>query len=380
MSAFPQVPPEVIASLAKDNKSPLIIGLVAGSTGLGFICVVLRFFSRIKLVGIVGLEDYFIALSMVFGICSSACLIQGARYGNGRHLINVPMENAFYILKYLFFSIIAYHVALTLTKFSILLQYRRIFTLKGSRKPIYIVMGICAATGTTAVLTAVFTCVPVNAYWNMGLKPFAKCVNQDAMYHANAALNITTDLLVAALPVRQLWRLQIAMRQKIALLIILTLGWFVVIISIIRLYFLILVAKHPTDQTWYSGPAAYWSALEVNLAIVCASTPALKPIVVKIMPIFGTRFGTSKRSHDPSHSTQNSRSNGFQRLKGKNSQSTMNEEIAIAALPNAYRHGEAWKEIHVTRDFEQRSVNERRLSDDSQKDLYNGFPKPMERR
>jgi hypothetical protein len=70
------------------------------------------------------------------------------------------------------------------------------------------------------------------------------------MYHANAALNITTDLLVAALPVRQLWKLQIALKQKIALLVILTLGWFVVIISIIRLYFLILVAKHPEDQTW----------------------------------------------------------------------------------------------------------------------------------
>jgi hypothetical protein len=45
------------------------------------------------------------------------------------------------------------------------------------------------------------------------------------MYHANAGLNIATDLLVAALPVRQLWKLQIAMRQKIALMIILTLGW-----------------------------------------------------------------------------------------------------------------------------------------------------------
>lgn len=49
--------------------------------------------------------------------------------------------------------------------------------------------------------------------------------NYDSMYHANAALNITTDLLVAALPVRRLLKLQIAMRQKIALLIILTLGW-----------------------------------------------------------------------------------------------------------------------------------------------------------
>jgi hypothetical protein len=83
-------------------------------------------------------------------------------------------------MQYLFFSIIAYHVTLLLVKLSILMQYRRIFTLKGSRLPIYIVMGVCVACGMTAVLTAIFTCVPVNAYWNMAAKATAKCVNQDA--------------------------------------------------------------------------------------------------------------------------------------------------------------------------------------------------------
>jgi hypothetical protein len=65
MSDFPQVPPEVIAAMAKDNQSPLIIGIVASFTALAFVCVLLRFFSRIKLVGIVGMEDYFIVISMV---------------------------------------------------------------------------------------------------------------------------------------------------------------------------------------------------------------------------------------------------------------------------------------------------------------------------
>lgn len=55
--------------------------------------------------------------------------------------------------------------------------------------------------------------------------PMWESTDISSMYHANAALNITTDLLVAALPVRQLWKLQIAMRQKIALLLILTIGW-----------------------------------------------------------------------------------------------------------------------------------------------------------
>lgn len=64
-SGFQLPPPEVIAALAKENRSPTIIGIVIGATVLGLVCVLLRFFSRIKFVRLVGLEDYFIAVSMV---------------------------------------------------------------------------------------------------------------------------------------------------------------------------------------------------------------------------------------------------------------------------------------------------------------------------
>ena len=119
MPVFPgmQVPPEVIAAMAKENQSPLIIGIVSAFTALAFVCVLLRFFSRIKFVGIVGLEDYFIAFSMVstlpvwkmkqdaddvsqvFSIFTSTCLIQTARYGNGKHSLNVPFQNLTLLLK-----------------------------------------------------------------------------------------------------------------------------------------------------------------------------------------------------------------------------------------------------------------------------------------
>ncbi|KAF2028470.1 hypothetical protein EK21DRAFT_113808 [Setomelanomma holmii] len=197
------------------------------------------------------------------------------------------------------------------------------------------------------------------------------------MYHANAALNITTDLLVAALLVRQIWKLQIAKKQKIALLMILTIGR-VVVISIFRLYFLILVAKHPQDQT--CGPAAYWSALEYNFAIVCASTPVLKPLIIQLVPMFGSRFGSSKRSKDNSGRSHDSRSNGFMRLNCKPSHSTMNEDVrlehGITALPHTYQQRICGsKEIHVGRDFEQRSLNENegRVSGDSRKEFYSGW-------
>lgn len=205
------------------------------------------------------------------------------------------------------------------------------------------------------------------------------------MYHANAALNIATDLLVAALPIRRLWKLQLPLRQKIAIVSILTIGWLyvylppnisfwrtltttsVVIISVIRLYILIQVAKHPEDTTWYSAPAAYWSAIEVNLAIVCASAPALKPLVVQVMPKFGSRFGTGRRPSEnivPLNGTHDSSGNGpFMRLKAKPSHSTMNDDVylesGVTAVPPIHRSADHdnWKEIHVTRGVEQCYTN-----------------------
>jgi hypothetical protein len=41
-------------------------------------------------------------------------------------------------------------------------------------------------------------------------------------------LNAVTDILVAALPIRAIWRLQLERRQKIALIGIMTLGWWYV--------------------------------------------------------------------------------------------------------------------------------------------------------
>jgi hypothetical protein len=133
------------------------------------------------------------------------------------------------------------------------------------------------------------------------------------------------------------------------------------------------------DTSWYGGPTAYWSAIEVNLAIVCASTPALRPLVIAVIPAFASRIGT-KRSNSSSnpHSQQSRESRNtrsFLRLKGKNSQSTVggeeiDMELGVAALPGAARyHGQ----IHVQQDFEATSNYERKMSDGSQKGL---FPKP----
>jgi hypothetical protein len=47
--------------------------------------------------------------------------------------------------QYLYWSIITYNLSLTSIKVSIILQYKRIFTVREMRLPLYVALGICVA-------------------------------------------------------------------------------------------------------------------------------------------------------------------------------------------------------------------------------------------
>jgi hypothetical protein len=178
--------------------------------------------------------------------------------------------------------------------------------------------------------------------------------------------------MVAILPIKVIWRLQVPSRQKVALLGILTIGWFVCVVSILRLNALVILSKHPDDRTFYSAATAYWSAIEINLGIVCASLPALKPLVVKIIPGFSTRH--SSRGYGTELSGGKGRSYG---LGSKATHGTIDCDIELTSRTmkvNAFSsrcdQDDLGKNIYITQHVEQHYETNGQSSDtESQKDL-----------
>lgn len=180
------------------------------------------------------------------------------------------------------------------------------------------------------------------------------------LWYTNASVNIFTDLMVAVIPVRGIWSLQIPKRQKGAVLGILTIGWFVCIVSVLRVVALNDFGKHQDDATYYSAPAAFWSAIEANLAIVCASLPALKPLVVIIIPVFGTR--NSCRGRDSTAMSGNNHRlrkfsdkitwrSGDDKEKLTSDSGVSHAQSFVSARPSESEpHG---RNIYVTKHFEQ---------------------------
>ncbi|MCJ1405320.1 hypothetical protein MMC11_008547 [Xylographa trunciseda] len=140
------------------------------------------------------------------------------------------------------------------------------------------------AWGMAGLSGSIFSCNPINAFWDFELQgtPGVYCINVQAFYIAIAVPNLLTDVLILAMPIWQVWKLQLDRRSKIALTFIFLLGSFVIIASIVRLVSLTQI--NIADNTYTLVGIANWSSIEFAMAVVSASLPTLRPLVNKLTP------------------------------------------------------------------------------------------------
>lgn len=160
-------------------------------------------------------------------------------------------------------------------------------------------------------------CRPTAAYWlSFDLKWLAEghpysCADIDGIILPfYSALSVVGDFYSTTLPLCLVHSLQMSRRQKTSLYCLFALGYLVVIAGIARTVFVNHVVNETYDQTWSYYDAILWVAVEFNVALICASAPALKPFVRKFLaePVApgssspkrrrsGYTFGSSGKRH-----------------------------------------------------------------------------------
>lgn len=89
-----------------------------------------------------------------------------------------------------------------------------------------------------AWMTFFFYCQPLEGYWDKSLKPKCYPITLFIKFGLiNTAFNIFTDVCFATLPVNIIWTLQMKLRTRIYLIIVLSLGYLYVEPQL-RYYFL----------------------------------------------------------------------------------------------------------------------------------------------
>ncbi|PYH91758.1 PTH11-like integral membrane protein [Aspergillus ellipticus CBS 707.79] len=252
-------------------------------TGISIVIVAMRMYARVGLMKLIGREDYMIMISLVLACTYLGLVASEVHFGLGQHDYNLSTYEVREQLKRLWAAIPFYNASLIFTKFSILFQYLRIFPDRRFRISCQIILGIVATYGTWAVISGFLNCVPVARFWNRKISGY--CLSFEAVWFFNASMNIATDTVLLLMPMPLLSQLQLPRMQKFALMGIFALGGLVIITSALRLSSLRSVAQS-SDTSWSNVGAAYWTAAECNVAIICACLPFLRPLVSRIFPRF----------------------------------------------------------------------------------------------
>ncbi|KAH6645895.1 hypothetical protein BKA67DRAFT_582660 [Truncatella angustata] len=201
-------------------------------------------------------------------------------------------------LKLFFVDESFYLALLALCKIVMLCFFLRIFPNKWFRIAVYVTIGFVALTAILLIFLQIFQCWPINYNWEgwKGTYGSHHCFNVNTLTYTAGAISIFQDCLLLVLPLPLLLTLNTSWRKKINIVVMFSLGFFILLTSSIRLRYIVQFAR-TLNPTWDYVDVLIWTALEVNISIIVICLPAIRAFLSQSVPkIFGTTVRSASAS------------------------------------------------------------------------------------
>lgn len=119
------------------------------------------------------------------------------------------------------------------------------------------------ASALACSLAMIFACHPISNAWKYANTGNGTCINRLGAAYTYGGLNVAYDIIVIALPIPKLLRLDVGSRQKIGILSCFLVGFIATGCSIVRLFTLqgLTTAR---NITWDFVPAGFWSLVSLD--------------------------------------------------------------------------------------------------------------------
>ncbi|KAF2011209.1 hypothetical protein BU24DRAFT_331012, partial [Aaosphaeria arxii CBS 175.79] len=266
---------------AEQLRQDVAIGVSIAMTLTGMVCVALRVFTRAYIVRNMGTEDIVMIIAAALTFALTLEFLVGARKYlmgfSGMSLTPLMMERN---IQMILAMVVTYKMVVTLVKISILIIYLRLAVIKIFERLCKGTIILLATWQLIVTIVVPAQCTPLEKLWDFTGQVKGTCINANAFYHVTSAFHIVMDLWILVLPIKFVLAIPRPPREKLALYFVFGLGFFSMVASIIRLQYLRQFTLS-SDPFYDSLPINMWSLIEVNIGILCASLPTLKPLVSK---------------------------------------------------------------------------------------------------
>ncbi|KAK5111332.1 hypothetical protein LTR62_005172 [Meristemomyces frigidus] len=241
--------------------------------------VILRWYTRARMLRCTGWDDYVILLSLMLAWVMLAIIATAIDAGMGT--VQETALEAATVTRLVVANNDVWAILVNVTKASILMQYLRVFSGKRTCVLCYILLAASLPVVLWAVLGGTLLCTPVAKLWNPDLP--GHCLSAHKYWTSVAAIDIIMDFLVLCVPIPAVFNLHLPSKQKISLVIVFLLGFFVCGADIARLTS-VLVTTADGDLVLAGVWAVIWSVVVANVGIICASLLALRPLLDLWLP------------------------------------------------------------------------------------------------
>lgn len=283
----------------------MTLGVTVAMLVLATVFVAARFFTRVRIVRSVKQDDWWILAAWVCAVGFSIAICVGVADGLGMHWTDVQSGHRENFRRAQYAYSILYNPCLMLTKTSIIAFYLSVMSKDAD--PVFkwcdwLTLAVVNIAGLALTCLNIFQCRPIAAGYTYPTPNNAHCTDIVTLYLSSAPVNIITDLALLLLPMPILTGLRLPRKQKIILICTFSAGIFVVVVDIVRIAYLQnasadrLTNQHTgegerriidnSDFSWDASLSFMWSAIEVNIGIVCACVPSLKALFLKFAPNF----------------------------------------------------------------------------------------------
>ncbi|KAI5853309.1 hypothetical protein BZA05DRAFT_435735 [Tricharina praecox] len=263
--------------LPYENLVPYLSTSIITLSTLAAIIVTGRMYGRMFLLRSVGWDDYCIVVAVLaaLSLTTSTCL--AVRAGTGRH--------------YMIGTQISYCVCLGFARASLLLQLLRLAPSPKMRRFYWTLFALNALVTVITLSISVFKCPR-----RSGIHP----EDVPAFIKSSCRVFFPIRFTVAVMGVVMDFRIRVPRRQRWVLYASFGAGGSVWVSSVTRMsYFIDIpnIARFFADPTYKVVYPALWTAIECNLAIICASIPCLHIVVKRVFPrILGTTVEKDRSS------------------------------------------------------------------------------------
>ena len=208
-----------------ENRQGGILATTFIVTVIASITVALRMITRTWIVRGVGWDDYTILFATIGIIIGCGLVVVQVHYGFGRHKFYLTEWQYIEFTKYAYGEWIQTFQTLMFNKISICLFLLRIPVEKKFIRPIQGTIIALIVSNIILTLLWILQCNPVSKAWNKQVH--GTCFTDAQLQRiiiSQALISIISDFMLALFPLVLLWKVQIAIRVKAGLCILMGLG------------------------------------------------------------------------------------------------------------------------------------------------------------